>query len=108
MIVVLARSAPYFSEVTICFPTTGPTAVNRALFSLLLRRPWRIPALVGMAWAFRARDWYRRAPFLPLPPRDYLRWRTETAYGDPDAVPPVEELDGFVVWSARMRRWMRE
>ena len=42
----------------------------------------------GIAWAlvqFYARvvprDWYRRTPFLPLPPRDYLRWRLNTAYG---------------------------
>src|SRR5688572_10497573 len=26
-------------------------------------------------------DWYRRFPFLPLPPNDYLRWRLRTAYG---------------------------
>src|SRR3989449_5514430 len=31
--------------------------------------------LARLAWSFRARDWYRRPPFLPLPPRDYLRWR---------------------------------
>jgi hypothetical protein len=27
------------------------------------------------------RDWYKRAPFLPLPPRNYLQWRLRTAYG---------------------------
>ena len=26
-------------------------------------------------------DWFRHAPFLPVPPRDYLRWRLQTAYG---------------------------
>lgn len=26
-------------------------------------------------------DWYRHAPFLPVPPSDYLRWRLQTAYG---------------------------
>src|SRR3989449_7783871 len=40
--------------------------------------------LARLAWSFRARDWYRRPPFLPLPPRDYLRWRVFTAYGDED------------------------
>src|SRR5712671_1622534 len=29
--------------------------------------------LVRLTWSFRARDWYRRPPFLPLPPRDYVR-----------------------------------
>ena len=73
---------------------------------LALRRPQLIPALVGMAWAFRARGWMRRPPFLPLPPRDYMQWRMETAYGDPDAVPPAEELERFVRWAHAMRRDM--
>ncbi len=80
--------------------------MTRTIIQLVLRRPWRIPALLGMAWAFRSRHWYRRAPFLPLPPRGYLRWRNETAYGDPDAIPPLDEFDAFVMWSARMRRSM--
>ena len=25
--------------------------------------------------------WYRQAPFLPVPPRKYLEWRFQTAYG---------------------------
>jgi hypothetical protein len=57
--------------------------------------------LVRLAWSFRARDWYRRPPFLPLPPRDYLRWRMFTAYGDERAVPPLEDV-------VRFARWRRE
>ena len=71
---------------------------------LALRRPLLIPTLLATAWAFRARGWYRRPPFLPLPPVDYLRWRMDTAYGDPDASPPAEELARFVTWAAAMRR----
>jgi hypothetical protein len=26
-------------------------------------------------------DWYRRPPFLPIPPRKYIQWRLRTAYG---------------------------
>jgi hypothetical protein len=73
---------------------------------LALRRPWTLPYLLGAAWAFRDRRWYRRAPFLPLPPRDYLRWRMETAYGDPDALPSDEELERFLRWGSRMRAMM--
>ncbi len=36
-----------------------------------------------------------------------MRWRAETAYGDPDARPPPEEIARFLTWSARMRRQMR-
>ena len=73
-----------------------------------IRRPGMIPYLLRAAWAFRARDWYRRPPFLPLPPRSYLRWRLDTAYGDPDANPPAEELHRYLVWSARMRAQMKD
>ncbi|MBI2615958.1 MAG: hypothetical protein HYW52_09835, partial [Gemmatimonadetes bacterium] len=31
--------------------------------------------LLRVLWAFRARQWYRRPPFLPLPPAAYIRWR---------------------------------
>ena len=75
---------------------------------LALRKPWRVPQLLGMAWAFRARGWYRRPPFLPMPPDDYIRWRMDTAYGDPDATPPPDEFERFVVWAARMRRMARQ
>jgi hypothetical protein len=66
-----------------------------------------IPHLVGAAWAFRAVDWYAKPPFLPLPPRSYMRWRMETAYGDADATPTPVEFERYLVWSTRMRREMR-
>jgi hypothetical protein len=57
--------------------------------------------LSRLAWSFRARAWYRRPPFLPLPPRAYIRWRMMTAYGDESAIPPVEDV-------VRLARWRRE
>ncbi len=71
---------------------------------LALTRPTLIPRIVATGWAFRARKWYRRPPFLPVPPASYLRWRMETAYGDPHAVPPREDLVRYLTWAARMRR----
>lgn len=56
--------------------------------------------LLRVAWRFRARDWYRRAPFLPLPDITYLRWRMYTAYGDFDAVPNPDEVERYVRWAA--------
>lgn len=79
----------------------------RPFLILALRRPWLWPALVSAAWAFRPRGWYRRPPFLPLPSRAYMRWRLETAYGDPEAVPPAGEVVRFITWSREMRRRMR-
>lgn len=69
-----------------------------------LGRPGMIPDLLSAAWAFRRRRWYRRPPFLPLPPADYVRWRMETAYGDPDAVPSAEELRRFLRWARQARQ----
>jgi hypothetical protein len=63
-----------------------------------LVRPRLAIDLLRLAWSYRARGWYRRAPFLPLPPRDYLRWRMFTAYGDEDAVPPIEDVMRFARW----------
>jgi hypothetical protein len=57
--------------------------------------------LVRLAWSFRARDWYRRFPFLPVPPAEYVRWRMFTAYGDERAIPPVDDV-------VRFARWRRE
>ena len=74
----------------------------------MARLTWRAVAsprlaidLLRVAWSMRARDWYRRAPFLPLPPPEYVRWRMFTAYGDEAAVPPVDDV-------VRFARWRRE
>lgn len=86
---------------------TNPRSALRPFLVLALRRPWLWPALLSAAWAFRPKSWYRRPPFLPLPSGEYVRWRLETAYGEPGAVPPADEIERFVIWSARMRRRMR-
>ena len=73
---------------------------------LIVRRPRLLGGLVSTAWAFRAKDWYRRVPFLPLPPREYVRWRLETAYGEAEAVPPLNEFEAYVRWGVEMRKRM--
>jgi hypothetical protein len=70
---------------------------------LALRRPRLVAPLLGAAWRFRARDWYRRPPFLPLPPPKYLAWRLHTAYGDEDHTPEAGELERYLRWAAWMR-----
>src|SRR2546425_5980523 len=44
-----------------------------------LVRPRLAVDLLRLAWSFRARDWYRRPPFLPIPPRDYMRSEEHTS-----------------------------
>jgi hypothetical protein len=76
--------------------------------SLVTRLAWRALGnprlavdLLRTAWAFRRRDWWKRAPFLPVPDRTYLRWRMYTAYADENAVPPLDDV-------VRFARWRRE
>jgi hypothetical protein len=63
-----------------------------------LRHPPLAVDLLRVLWRFRALRWYRRPPFLPLPPREYVRWRMYTAYGEYDAVPPVEDVVRYARW----------
>ena len=69
-----------------------------------LVRPRLLLTLLATGWRFRRRDWFRRPPFLPVPPAEYMRWRLHTAYGDEQAAPSASELEAYVRWSARMRR----
>jgi hypothetical protein len=48
--------------------------------------------------------WWRRAPFLPLPDRAYLRFRLQTAYGDPDRAPEPHDIVTYLHWC---RAWPR-
>jgi hypothetical protein len=76
-------------------------ALIAALAAHALRSPRLGLDLLRTGWAFRRREWWRTAPFLPLPDTTYLGWRMYTAYGDPAAIPPVEDV-------VRFARWRRE
>lgn len=81
--------------------TTYRGSWGRLVLALALRaavNPRLAVDLVRTAWAFRRRDWWARAPFLPLPDRAYLRWRMYTAYADEAAVPPVDDVIRFARW----------
>ncbi|HKP27903.1 MAG TPA: hypothetical protein VJU15_00775 [Gemmatimonadales bacterium] len=69
-----------------------------ALFGRALVNPRLAIDLVRTGWAFRRRNWLSRAPFLPIPDGEYLRWRMYTAYGEEDAVPPAEDVIAFARW----------
>lgn len=73
------------------------TLFIRLLLKALIR-PRLAVDLLRLTWSFRARNWWRRPPFLPLPPREYVRWRMFTAYGDDEAVPPAQDVVNFARW----------
>ncbi len=88
-------------------PRPGVSWVTMSWVHLSLRlaaraalRPALARALLVVAWRFRDRRWWRRAPFLPLPAREYVRWRMYTAYGDAEAIPPVDDVIRYARWAA--------
>ncbi len=40
-----------------------------------------LKTLCEYGWNLRRKGWYKKPPFIPIPPRDYLLWRFETAWG---------------------------
>jgi len=85
-------------------PRAGWPALTVRLALRALVNPRLALDLVRLAWSSRARDWHRRAPFLPLPPREYVRWRMFTAYGDAAAVPPLDDVIRFARWRRETMR----
>ncbi|MGH9247512.1 MAG: hypothetical protein ACRD29_25005 [Acidimicrobiales bacterium] len=55
---------------------------------------------VGVRQAMRLSPdgWWRRRPYLPVPDRDYLRFRVQTQYGDADHDPEPEDLLAYLRW----------
>jgi len=64
-------------------------------------RLWR-PAL-RQARVLVPHRWWRRRPFLPVPDREWMRFRMTTAYGDPDARIDVDDLLTFLAWTDTVR-----
>lgn len=77
--------------------------LSLALAARAALRPALAASLLRVAWRFRHRHWYRRFPFLPLPARDYVRWRMHTAYGDADAVPPAIDVERYARWATTLK-----
>ena len=75
-----------------------------ALTGRALLNPRVARDLLSLAWAMRARSWYRSPPFLPLPPPEYLRWRMYTAFGTEDSLPTAPEIVRYARWRRALLR----
>ncbi|MGH9212690.1 MAG: hypothetical protein ACRD2C_18780 [Acidimicrobiales bacterium] len=58
----------------------------------VIRRPELWSTAVRQAAVLARPGWWRRSPFLPLPPPDYWRFRLQTAYGG-DGRGPLRSAD---------------
>lgn len=70
----------------------------------VLRHPSLWPTAVRVARRTATRGWWRRAPFLPVPTGDYLRFRMVTQYGDADRQPDATDALAYLAWC---RDWDR-
>jgi hypothetical protein len=75
-----------------------------ALTGRAARDPRVARDLLSLAWAMRARNWYRTPPFLPLPPPEYVRWRMFTAFGDEESLPGASEIVRYARWRRDLLR----
>ena len=96
MLVIPAKAGTNSSSREMTWLRLGSKLALRAL-----ARPSLAADLLRVAWRFRRRGWYARPPFLPIPAKEYTRWRMYTAYGDPDAVPPTDDVVRYARWVAR-------
>ena len=69
----------------------------------LLRRPdlWVVASRMAPP------HWWRHWPPVPLPPRDYRKFRLETMYGDADAILDRDDLIAYLEWCRRIGRHAR-
>ena len=64
-------------------------------------RPALWPTALRQARRLAPRRWWRRAPFLPVPDRAWLRFRAETQYGDPDRPLDAGDVVTWLQWARR-------
>jgi hypothetical protein len=69
----------------------------------VLRRPDLWATAVGQALRLARPGWWRRPPFLPVPDRDYVRFRIQTAYGS-NGVPAADDLVAYLSWCREFGR----
>jgi hypothetical protein len=70
-------------------------------------RPGLWGTAIVQAFALAPRGWWRRSPFLPLPDAEYLRFRLQTQYGDPDHQPEPGDLVTYLKWCKGYRAVLR-
>lgn len=81
--------------------------MNRAwgfgAFAAVLVRPRLWWTAIRQLFELSRPGWWRRAPFLPVPDREYLRFRLLTQYGDPDRVPEPRDVVDYLEWCRSYR-----
>jgi hypothetical protein len=68
----------------------------------IARRPGLWLTALRQARRLTPTGWWRRPPFLPVPAKDYLAFRTVTQYGEIGRRPSPEDVVDYLEWC---REW---
>ena len=64
----------------------------------VLARPRLWPTALRQWRRLVPAGWWRRWPFLPVPPAEYVRFRLLTQYGDDEHAPEPEDVVNYLTW----------
>jgi hypothetical protein len=70
----------------------------------IVSRPGLWRTAVRQSRRMARRNWWSRAPFLPLPGPGYLSFRMETQYGDGAHRPDPQDVIHYLSWCRQMER----
>jgi hypothetical protein len=75
----------------------------RPIVAAVLCHPRLWGTALHQARLLTPRGWWRRAPFLPVPAADYVRFRLVTQYGSADAPVSATDVLNYVAWCHAQR-----
>ena len=82
--------------------------VAKGTVAKVLRNPRLWPSAVRAMITMAPAKWWRRAPFLPLPDKEYWHFRLETIHGGDGTTPPSsDEVIDVIVWLRALRALRR-
>lgn len=73
------------------------------VLTAVARRPDLWVTAARQARALTPPGWWHRAPYLPRPAADYLRFRLATQYGDPTHRPEPADVVQYLAWCKAFR-----
>lgn len=68
----------------------------------ILARPRLWPTALRQVRRLARPHWWRQSPYLPVPDREYLRFRMETQYGA-SGEPVAADIVAYLEWCRSMR-----
>lgn len=80
-----------------------PMRLGATLVRVLIRRPGLVPTALRQLRSMAPHRWWAKAPYLPIPPGDYLEFRNVTSTGTSTAVPTEHDVEVWLDWCRSLR-----